>query len=80
MGWSTPSSDQIPADVDRKLRRLSVVIAAQLPSDGAEARLALKYVTEIVQAYAAPAQVVPFPGGRPPPTSLPSGGTPSQSS
>lgn len=77
MGWSTVSSDQIPADIERKLRRLSIVIAAQLPSDGAEAQLTLQYVSEIVQGYAGPPQVIQFPA-RAPTASLPSAEKPSQ--
>lgn len=77
MGWSTPSSGQIPSDIDRKLRRLAIVIAAQLPSDGAEAQLTLQYVTEIVQGYVGTADVVQFPG-RPSGPSQPSEEKPSQ--
>jgi hypothetical protein len=58
MDGDKPSHDKITAETDRRLRRLSVVLAAQLPGDSAQAQLTLRYMSEIVQSYVEPGRVI----------------------
>ncbi len=72
-----PLPEDIPPEVERKLRRLSVVLAAQLPGDSNQAMLTIRYMLDILQGYADPARVVQL---RPLPKSVSqlSGETPSR--
>jgi len=54
----TPSHASITAETDRRLRRLSVILAAQLPGDCEQAQLTLRYMSEIVQSYTEPSRVI----------------------
>lgn len=72
-----PLPEDIPPEVERKLRRLSVVLAAQLPGDSAEAMRTIRYMLDIVEGYVEPRKVIQFPA-LPKSVSQLSGETPSR--
>lgn len=57
---SAAAADCLNPTVDRKLRRLALQIAMQLPENAPEALRVLEYAREVVEGF-----LVPQPAGRP---------------
>jgi hypothetical protein len=60
MNVPEPLPEDIPPEVERKLKRLSVILAAQLPGDSIHAMLTIRYMADIVQGYVEPGKVIQF--------------------
>ena len=62
MEKAKPSPTEVSGETERKLRRLAVVLAAQLPGDSDLAAMTLRFMADIVEGYVEPGRVVPFRG------------------
>ena len=46
-----PPNIRLTSEQERKARRLSIILAAQLPTDGKQALVTIRYMLDLVEGY-----------------------------